>query len=63
MTTQIPNHSNEIDTKKEREFLDELKNYFQDDTEVQIRWIRYSFNVDLEKAKEILYFMNWVTKT
>ena len=61
MTAQIPNQYEAIKNRDEKKFLDDIKKWYPYD-EVQIRWIRYSFGVDLEEAKKILSFMNWVTR-
>ena len=62
MTAQIPNQYESIKVQEEKKFLDDIKKWYPDYNDAQVRWIRYSFGVDLEEAKKILSFMNWVTE-
>jgi len=45
-----------------KKFLDDIKKWYPDDNDAQVRWIRYSFGVNLEEAKKILSFMNWIAR-
>ena len=62
MTAQIPNQYEAIKSRDEKKFLDDIKKWYPDENDAQVRWIRYSFGVDLEEAKKILSFMNWITR-
>lgn len=62
MTAQIPNQYEVIKSRDEKKFLDDIKKWYPDDNDVQVRWIRYSFGVELEEAKKILSFMNWIAR-
>lgn len=62
MTAQIPNQYEVIKSQDEKKFLDDIKKWYPDDNDVQVRWIRYSFGVKLEEAKKILSFMNWIAR-
>jgi hypothetical protein len=62
MTAQIPNQYEAIKNRDEKKFLDDIKKWYPDDSDAQVRWIRYSFGVDLEEAKKILSFMNWIAR-
>ncbi len=62
MTTQIPNQYEAKKSRDEKKFLDDIKKWYPDDSDAQVRWIRYSFGVDLEEAKKILSFMNWIAR-
>lgn len=62
MTAQIPNQYEVIKSQDEKKFLDDIKKWYPDDNDVQVRWIRYSFGVELEEAKKILSFMNWIAR-
>lgn len=62
MTAQIPNQYEVIKSRDEKKFLDDIKKWYPDDNDVQVRWIRYSFGVNLEEAKKILSFMNWIAR-
>ena len=61
MTAQIPNQYEVIKSRDEKKFLDDIKKWYPDD-DAQVRWIRYSFGVNLEEAKKILSFMNWIAR-
>ena len=62
MTAQIPNQYEATKNQDEKKLLDDIKKWYPDDIDAQVRWIRYSFGVDLEEAKMILSFMNWVSR-
>ncbi len=62
MTAQIPNQYEAIKSRDEKKFLDDIKKWYPDDNDGQVRWIRYSFGVNLEEAKKILSFMNWIAR-
>ncbi|MEE9534959.1 MAG: hypothetical protein V3V58_00225 [Nitrosopumilaceae archaeon] len=62
MTAQIPNQYEAIKSRDEKKFLDDIKKWYPDDNDAQVRWIRYSFGVNLEEAKKILSFMNWIAR-
>ncbi len=62
MTAQIPNQYEAIKNRDEKKFLDDIIKWYPDDNDAQVRWIRYSFGVNLEEAKKILSFMNWIAR-
>ncbi len=62
MTAQIPNQYEAIKSRDEKKFLDDIKKWYPDDNDAQVRWIRYSFGVEFEEAKKILSFMNWIAR-
>lgn len=62
MTAQIPKQYEAIKSRDEKKFLDDIKKWYPDDNDAQVRWIRYSFGVKLEEAKKILSFMNWIAR-
>ncbi len=62
MTAQIPNQYEAIKSRDEKKFLDDIKKWYPEDDDAQVRWIRYSFGVEFEEAKKILSFMNWIAR-
>lgn len=62
MTAQIPNQYEAIKSRDEKKFFDDIKKWYPDDNDAHVRWIRYSFGVELEEAKKILSFMNWIAR-